>query len=201
MLKNSKRQQVINFVEERSVVRPRDLKEHGLPKDYLYMLAKEGVIEQVGRGLYQWPGRDLGRHQSLLEVGKLIPKAVVVLLSALNFHNLTTQNPHQVWLAIDRKSWRPEISYPPVRFVTMSEDALYAGIEKHLISGVSIKVSNPAKTIADCFKYRNKVGLDVALEALREGWAARKFTMNDLARYAEICRVKKIMQPYIEALV
>jgi len=201
MIQETKRQQVINLVQSLPVVRPKDLNEHDLPRDYLYVLAREGLIERIGRGLYQWPGKDLGRHQSLAEACKLAPKAVVALLSALNYHNITTQNPHQIWLAIDRKSWRPEISYPPVRFVTMSGKALHEGIETHSIDGVPIKVFNPAKTVVDCFKYRNKVGLDVALEALREGWSARKFTMGELLHYAEICRVKKIMQPYMESLV
>lgn len=199
--KESKRQQVIELLQALSVVRPKDLQARGLPKDYLYILAGEGVIERIGRGLYQWPGKDLGRNQSLAEVSIRAPKAVVTLLSALNFHNITTQNPHQIWLAIDRKAWRPEISYPPVRFVTMSGEALHVGVETHLIDGVPIKVFNPAKTVADCFKFRNKIGLDVALEALREGWSARKFTMDELLKYAEVCRVNKVMQPYLEALV
>lgn len=201
MKEESKRQQVIDLVRGQSVIRPRDLKEHGLPKDYLYVLAQEGVIERIGRGLYQWPNKDLGRHHSLVEISKHAPKAVVALLSALNYHNMTTQNPHQIWLAIDRKAWRPEISYPPVRFVTMSAESLNSGVETHSIEGVSIKVFNPAKTVVDCFKYRGKVGLDVALEALREGWSARKFTIGELQNYAKICRVQKVMQPYLESLV
>lgn len=201
MKEESKRQQVIDLVRGQSVIRPRDLKEHCLPRDYLYVLAQEGVIERIGRGLYQWPNKDLGRHHSLVEISKLAPKAVVALLSALNYHNMTTQNPHQIWLAIDRKAWRPEISYPPVRFVTMSAESLHSGVETHSIEGVSIKVFNPAKTVVDCFKYRGKVGLDVALEALREGWSARKFTIDELQGYAKICRVQKVMQPYLESLV
>lgn len=201
MKEESKRQQVINLVRAQSVIRPRDLTERGLPKDYLYMLAREGVIERVGRGFYQWPNKDLGRHQSLAEISKLAPKAVVALLSALNYHSMTTQNPHQIWLAIDRKGWRPEISYPPVRFVTMSGESLHGGVETHSVDGVPIKVFNPAKTVVDCFKYRNKVGLDVALEALREGWSSHKFTLDELLRYAKICRVQKVMQPYLESLV
>jgi len=199
--KESKRQQVIELLQELSVVRPKDLQEHGLPKDYLYILAREGLIERISRGLYQWPEKDLGRNQSLAEVCKRAPKAVVALLSALNFHNITTQNPYQIWMAIDRKSWRPIISYPPVRFVTMSGEALHAGVETHYIDDIPIKVFSPAKTIVDCFKYRNKLGLDVALEALKEGWNKRRFTMDELYRYAEICRVKKVMQPYLESLV
>jgi len=201
MKEKSKRQQVIDLVRAQSVIRPRDLKEHSLSKDYLYILAQEGVIERVGRGLYQWPNKDLGRHHSLVEVSKLAPKAVVALLSALNYHNMTTQNPHQTWLAIDRKAWRPKISYPPVRFVTMSADSLNSGVETHSIEGVPIKVFNPAKTVVDCFKYRGKVGLDVALEALREGWSVRKFTIDELQYYAKICRVQNVMQPYLESIV
>lgn len=201
MKQDTRRQQVINLVQALSVIRPKDLTDRGLPKDYLYMLAQEGVIERTGRGLYQWPDKDLGRHQSLAAISKLAPKGVVTLLSALNFHDMTTQNPHQIWLAIDRKSWRPEIAYPPVRFVTMSAETLRAGVETHSIDGVPVNVFSPAKTVVDCFKYRNKVGLDVALEALREGWRARKFTLDELLRYAEICRVKKVMQPYLESLV
>ena len=201
MSNDSKREQVIEFIQAQSVVRPRDLTARGLPKDYLYLLEKEGVIERVGRGLYQWPNKDLGRSQSLVEVCKLTPNAVVALLSALNYHNMTTQNPHQVWLAIDGKAWRPTISYPPVRFVTMTGEALHAGVDEHSIDGVVIKVFSPAKTVVDCFKYRNKIGLDVALEALREGWSSRKFTIDELLHYAEICRVKNVMQPYIESLV
>lgn len=197
----SKRQQVINFVRENSLVRPRDLKEMNLPQNYLQVLAREQIIEKLGRGLYQWPGKDLGEFQSLVEVSKLAPKAVVTLLSALNFHKMTTQNPHEIWLAIDRKDWRPVISYPPVRYVTMSSDALHEGVERHNIDNVVIQVFCPAKTVVDCFKYRNKIGLDVALEALRDGWSDRKFTMDELLKYAKICRVKKIMQPYLESLV
>jgi len=167
----------------------------------IFILAQEGVIGRIGRGLYQWPNKDLGRHHSLVEISKLAPKGIVALLSALNYHNMTTQNPHQIWLAIDRKAWRPEISYPPVRLVTMSAESLHSGVETHSIEGMSIKVFNPAKTVVDCFKYRGKVGLNVALEALREGWSARKFTIDELQNYAKICRVQKVMQPYLESLV
>jgi len=197
----SKRQQVINFVQENSLVRPRDLKNINLPQDYLHILAREQIIERLGRGLYQWPGKNPGEFQSLVEVSKLAPKAIVTLLSALNFHRMTTQNPHEVWLAIDRKDWRPVISYPPVRYVTMSSDALHEGVERHNIDNVVIQVFCPAKTVVDCFKYRNKIGLDVALEALRDGWSDRKFTMDELLKYAKICRVKNVMQPYLESLV
>ena len=124
----------------------------------------------------------------------------MALLSALNFHELGTQNPFEVWLAIDRKARRPSIDYPPIRFVTMSHTGLGEGVERHEIDGVTVTVFCPAKTVADCFKYRNKIGLEVALEALKAGWQARKFTMDELLKYARLCRVANVMQPYMESL-
>ena len=197
----SKKQQVIEFMKQNSVVRPRDLVRIGLPRDYLYQLALEGKVVKVGRGLYQWPASDTGRHQTLVEVAKKVPNGVVALLSALNFHELTTQSPYEVWLAIDRKARQPVVEHMAIRFVYFSGEAMQQGVEEHRISGVTVKVFSPAKTVADCFKYRNKIGLDVALEALREGWREKRFSMNELYRYASICRVQKVMQPYLEALV
>ena len=128
-------------------------------------------------------------------------EAVVALLSALSFHDLTTQNPHEVWLAIDRKGWRPKIQYPPVRFVTMSRQLMSEGVENHTVDGADLHVFSAARTVVDCFKYRNKIGLEVALEALREGWREKRFAIDELVRYAELCRVKNVMQPYLESLV
>lgn len=200
MQTTSKRQQVINIAKQQAVVRPRDLVAKGLPKDYLSQLTIEGILEKIGRGLYQWPDREISSHQSLIEVAKLAPKGVISLLSALSFHDLTTQNPFEVWLAIDRKARKPIIDYPPVRFITMSKEGLESGAELHNIEGVEVKVFCAAKTVADCFKYRNKIGLDVAIESLKEGWKARKFTMDELQKYAKVCRVARVMQPYIESL-
>ena len=196
----TKRQQVIDFAKQHSVVRPRDLAEFGLPKDYLNQLSQDGILLRIGRGLYQYPEYSFSAHQSLVEVAKLAPKGVISLLSALSFHELGTQNPFEVWLAIDRKGWRPTIKYPPVRYVTMSHENLCAGVDIYQIDGVGVKVFCPAKTVADCFKYRNKIGLDVAIEALKEGWKDRKYTMDELSKYATICRVAKVMQPYMETL-
>jgi predicted transcriptional regulator of viral defense system len=151
--------------------------------------------------MYQWPERKAGNNESLIEAVKQVPRAVVALLSALSFYGFTTQSPHEVWLAIDRKAWQPKIQYPPVRFVSMSGSLMDEGIESHKVEGIEIKVFNPARTVADCFKYRNKIGLDVALEALREGWREKRFTMDELIHYGELCRVKNVMQPYLESLV
>ena len=197
----TKLQQVIAFMHQQTVVRPKDLVEAGLPKDYLYQLAKDGVVEKLGRGLYQLPNSEITEWSSYIEVQSRVPKGVFCLLSALVFYNIGTQNPHKLWMAISNKAWRPEFDYPPVRYITMSGVALDQCIETHRIEGVDIRVYSAAKTVADCFKFRNQVGLDVALEALKEGWRENKFTMDELMDCAEICRVRKIIQPYVESIV
>jgi predicted transcriptional regulator of viral defense system len=142
-----------------------------------------------------------GRANWFVEVAKLAPQAVVCLLSALRFHDLTTQSPFDVWIAIDRKAWRPRIDYPPLRVFRFSGAALTEGVETHSIDGVRVRVYSPAKTVADCFKYRNKIGLDVALEALRDTWRSRRATMDDLVRFSRICRVGHVMRPYLDSLL
>jgi predicted transcriptional regulator of viral defense system len=144
---------------------------------------------------------EISQHQSLLEAARQVPNGVVTLLSALAFHEFTTQNPSVIWMAIDGKARTPRVSYPPIRFIKMSTPFMSEGVEEHIIQGVTIKVFSPAKTVADCFKFRNKIGLDVALEALKEGWRGKKFKRPELLHYAESCRVKKIMMPYVEAVV
>lgn len=201
MKNTTKKQQVIDYVRQHSLVRPNELEALGLPRVYLYQLAKEGVIDHVGHGLYQWPDTQVDNHAALSEAAKKVPKGVICLLSALSFHEFTTENPFEVWMALERKSWRPRVDYPPVRFVFMSGEAMEEGIDVHRLNGVDVRIFNPAKTVADCFKYRNKIGLDVALAALKEGWNSRRFTIDELMHYAEICRVKNVIRPYMEALV
>lgn len=128
------------------------------------------------------------------------PKGTICLLSALRFHEIGTQVPHKVWIALDRRAATPRLEQPKIQVVRFSGFALTEGIESHTIAGVHVRIYNPAKTIADCFKYRNKLGLEVALEALKEGLRSRKASMDELWKYAKICRVAKIMQPYMEAL-
>jgi predicted transcriptional regulator of viral defense system len=128
-----------------------------------------------------------------------VPKAVICLLSALQFHDLTTQLPHKVWIAVDRKAQKPRTSLP-VNIVRFSADILNKGIEKHMIEGVELKITNPAKTVADCFKYRNKIGLDVVMEALSDCVKKRKATRDEIWRYAKLCRVANVIRPYMEAM-
>ena len=192
-------QQILEIVAEAGVLRPRDLDAHGIPRIYLSRLCERGLLDRVGRGLYVVPDADVSEHHTLAEAGKRVPHGVVCLLSALRFHGLTTQSPSEVWLAIANKAWRPQVDYPPLRFVRFSERTLEAGVEEHSIEGVLVRIYNPAKTVADCFKYRNKIGLDVALEALRDCRRQRRCTNDELWRYAKICRVANVMRPYMEA--
>ena len=192
---------VLELVKKAGILRPRDLEPYGLPRTYLSRLHAAGMLQRIGRGLYVLPDASVSEHRSLAEACKRVPKGVICLLSALRFHELTTQSPYEIWLAIGEKSWRPRVEYPPMRIVHFSPATLDAGVEGHQIEGVTVQVFTPAKTVADCFKYRNKIGLDVAIEALRECWRTRRCTMDDLWQYAKICRVQNVMRPYLESLV
>lgn len=157
-------------------------------------------MEQAGRGLYRLPSAVVTENHALVAVAKRIPHGVICLLSALQFHELGTQAPFEVWMAIDGKAWQPQVDYPPVRFFRFSGASLTAGVEEHLVEGVPIRVYGPAKTVADCFKFRNKIGLDVAIEALR-AFRATKGSLDELWHFAKIDRVANVMRPYLEALV
>lgn len=191
---------VLELVRKAGVLRPRDLDPYDIPRTYLSRLCAAGKLQRIGRGLYVLPESGATEHHSLAEACKRVPKGVVCLLSALRFHDLTTQAPFEVWLAIGEKAWRPRLEYPPLRIVRFSQTALRAGVEEHQIEGVTVQVYSPAKTVADCFKYRNKIGLDVAIEALRECRRARRCSMDDLWHYADICRIRNVMRPYLESL-
>lgn len=196
----TKTDKVLELVRKAGVLRPRDLDPYNIPRTYLSRLCAADKLQRIGRGLYVLPGNGATEHHSLAEACKRVPKGVVCLLSALSFHELTTQAPFEVWLAIGEKAWRPRLEYPPLRVVHFSKTALNAGVEEHQLEGVNVHVYSPAKTVADCFKYRNKIGLDVAIEALRECRRARHCTMDDLWHYAAICRVRNVMRPYLESL-
>jgi predicted transcriptional regulator of viral defense system len=183
-----------------TLLRSRDLTAQGFNRVQVQQAVQSGLLERAGRGLYRPPGADITENHTLAEVGKQIPHAIVCLLSALTFHRLTTQSPHQVWLALGHKTWSPRAHHVGLRIVRLSGPALHEGVDTHTVEGVPLRVYNPAKTVADCFKFRNKIGLDVALEALRETWRARRATMKDLEHYARVDRVAKVMRPYFESL-
>ena len=183
----------------KSVTR-RDIAAAGIHTQALCRLVKDGALERVSRGRYRLPDAPVTEHHGLALAAAAVPKGVVCLISALNFHGIGTQVPAEVWIALDRRTRRPALRYPPLRVVRFGGSALSEGIEGHSIEGVAVRVYNVAKTLADVFKYRNKIGLDVALEALREGWRDRRFKMDDIYRYARVCRVERVMRPYLESL-
>ena len=191
---------VLEIVRRLGVLRPRDLDAYGLPRIYLNRLHDRNLLHRVGRGLYVVADLEATEHHTLAEACKRVPHGVLCLLSALQYHGLTTQSPFEVWMAIERKARLPMVNRPVMRFVRFSGRALTEGIEEKQIEGVAVKVYNPAKTVVDCFKYRNKIGLDVALEALRDCFRIRKCTMDELSYYAQVCRVEKVMKPYLEAI-
>jgi predicted transcriptional regulator of viral defense system len=184
---------------KQSVVRSRDLEQYGIPRVEISRLCRQGMVHRIGRGLYRLANAEVTEHQTLAEVAKAVPNAVVCLLSALRFHGLTTQVPFEVWVAIDIKAHRPKTDLP-LKVVRFSGPALNEGIEVDQVEGVAIRIYSLPKTIADCFKYRNKIGLDVALEALRECRKSGRCSIDYLWRYAKVCRVSNIMRPYLEAL-
>lgn len=194
-------EKILQLARERGILRSRDLALFGIRREWLGRLVREGSLVRIGPGLYSLTDADFGQHQALVEAAVRAPHAVVCLLTALRFHEIGMQDPFEVWLAIDRKARLPRIDYPPLRIVRFSGEPLTAGVEQHVIGGVTVKVYCPAKTVADCFKYRNKIGLDVTMEALRDCLRQRKCTVDDLWHYAEICRVINIMRPYLEAMV
>lgn len=196
----SKSELVLDLARRVGVVRPRDLDAHEIPRIYLTRLVRRGLLERVGRGLYTLPDAEVSEHRTLAEAARQVPHGVVCLLSALRFHELTTQNPFEVWMAVHHKAWSPRSEGPPLRIVRMSGSAFDSGVEPHQIEGVTVRVYGAAKTVADCFKFRSKVGLDVALEALRDYRRAYPAGMDDLWRYAKICRVSAVIRPYLEAL-
>jgi predicted transcriptional regulator of viral defense system len=199
-MKKAKIDQVIEIVKTLGILRPRDLDAHAVPREYLIRLSGQGRLEKLGRGLYQIPQADMTENHSLAEASKKVPHGIICLLLALRFHGLTTQLPFEVWLAIDRKARIPKMEGLKLRVSRFSKEARGAGVEEQVIEGVKVRVFSPAKTVADCFKYRNKIGLDVALEALRDCRRQRKCANNELWHYAKLLRVSNVMRPYLEAI-
>ena len=182
------------------LTRTRELEHQGYTRPHIRTLVERGVLEQISRGLYRLAERAPDEHFTMLAVTARVPQAIICLLSALRFHEIGTQSPHEIWIAIDRKARKPRLAGLPVRVVRFSGIALKAGVEDRLIGERKVRITSPARTVADCFKYRNKIGLDVALEALREAWRGKRVTSDEMWRYAQVCRVSNVMRPYLESL-
>jgi predicted transcriptional regulator of viral defense system len=196
----SRGDQILRLARQQGVLRARDLAAHGIAREHLRRLERRGLLARTARGLYVLPDAPVSATRQLAEAARRVPNGIICLLSALRIHDLTTQAPPEIWLAIDPKAHRPRVADLPLRIVRFSGPALREGIEIRTIDGVPVRVYNAAKTAADLFKYRNKIGLDVALEALRDLWGQRRVTIDELWRYAQVCRVTTVMRPYLEML-
>jgi predicted transcriptional regulator of viral defense system len=191
---------IAKLAKAAGVLRPRDLDAHGIARQYLRLAEQRGLVVRSGRGLYTPADAAITEFHTFAEAAKRTPRGVICLLSALRFHDIGTQNPFEVWMAIGEKDRRPRSENPRTRIVRFSKRSLEFGRKTHHIEGIPIHIYSVAKTVADCFKYRNKIGLDVALEALRESIRSRKATNADLWQAAKVCRVANVMRPYLEAL-
>jgi predicted transcriptional regulator of viral defense system len=186
-------QKIMQYVGQHGMVRPRDIEAIGLPREYLVRLHRQGKLNRPGRGIYTLPDAAVTERHSYAEVAKRVPEAVICLLSALTFHEITTQSPPSVWIALGKGARTPALTSPSLRMVRLSGPSLTEGIENHRVEGVPIRVYSAAKTVADCFKFRNKIGLDVAMEALKD-------SLRQKNRYAKVCRVSNVIRPYMETL-
>jgi predicted transcriptional regulator of viral defense system len=196
------KEKLLEFARERKIFRTRDAETIGgaSSRVYLQRLIAEGKLTKAGHGLYSIAENNFTEMQDFLEVAVKVPRGVLCLLSALRFHELTTQNPFEVWLAIENKMRTPKVETVPVRIFHFAPAVYEAGIEIHRIEGVEIKVYSAAKTVADCFRYQSTVGFDVAIEALRGAWEKRKATMDELYYFAKVRNIQNKMLPYLRTL-
>ena len=178
-----------------------DAIKHGITRYMLYSLRDKGIVEQISRGIYRLTDLPPLGNQDLVAVSLRAPNAVICLVSALSYHELTTQIPHIVSVAVPRKGHPPLIDYPPTQVHRFSEAAYQTGIEEHMIDGINIKIYSPEKTLVDCFKYRNKIGMDIVLEAIKFYRARKQFDAKKILKYAKICRVERAITPYLETII
>src|ERR1039458_9381000 len=194
-------ERVLEMASRLALGRPHDFEARGIARETLLRLYRRGLLVRPARGVYALAESPVTEHHSPAVPPQAVPRSVVCLLSALRFHGLTTQDPHEVWIAIDLKAHKPSLASPALRVVRFSGRALVEGVEAHEIEGVRVQVYGAAKTVGDCFKYRHKIGIDVAIEALRDVLRSRKATVDEIHRFAKVCRVANVMQPYLESAV
>lgn len=196
----SKEQAVIDLAKKLGTIRIKDLLDRGIHPEFARRLVSKEILIRSERGLYTLADSEITEHHDFALVGKRLPKGVICLTSALRFHSIGTQLPRKIWLALEKGSAQPRLSYPPISLVRLSGPSFSEGIDEHKIEGVVVRIYNPAKTVADCFKFRNRIGLEAAIEAVRECFHERKATSDEIYHYAKICRVWNVMKPYLEAI-
>lgn len=197
----TERQRLLRLARDRTVLTTQEVDREGIHRQVLTRLVRDGKLERIERGQYRMPEAELSEHHGLVVASVAVPHGVICLLSALAFHGVGTQLPSRVWIAIERRRRLPKVDSPPVEVVTLSGSSFHQGIEVHRLEGREVRIYGLAKTLADVFKFRNKIGLEVALEALRDAWRERRIDLDEVDRYARICRVQEVMRPYVEALV
>ncbi len=194
------KEHALRLIEKYGLARPKDLEARGITRAQLSRLVRDGLVRREARGIYVVAHHALSAEHTLAQVAKRVPEGVFCLLTALRLHGLTTQSPAEVWVALPEKARRPQLDYPSLRIARFAGDALTEGIEERRAEGVTLRVYSAAKTVADCFKYRNKIGIDVAVEALRDFSRKHRGGATELARFARICRVARVIQPYLDAI-
>ncbi|MCC6764436.1 MAG: type IV toxin-antitoxin system AbiEi family antitoxin domain-containing protein [Deltaproteobacteria bacterium] len=194
------KERALRLIEQKGITRPRDLAAYDITRAQLARLVDQGLVVREARGVYVAARHSITAEHTLAQVATRVPDGIFCLLTALRLHGLTTQSPAEVWVALPEKARRPRLDYPRLRIARFSGEALTEGIEERRAEGVTLRVYSAAKTVADCFKYRNKIGIDVAVEALRDFSRKHRGGANDLARFARICRVARVMQPYLDAI-
>jgi len=200
MPETSRERALLRLLERQGLARPKDLEARGITRAHLSRLVGDGLVRRESRGIYVLAEHAPTAEHTLAQVAKRVPEGVFCLLTALRLHGLTTQSPAEVWVALPEKARRPRLDYPRLRIARFTGEALTEGIEERRVEGVTLRVYSAAKTVADCFKYRNKIGLDVALEALRDAWNGKRMTSDEIWHYAKIDRVANVMRPYLESL-
>jgi predicted transcriptional regulator of viral defense system len=192
--------QILEYAQHRRMLRAADLREQGWSPQLLLRLHQRGELQRVSRGLYSLPHVEVTEHHTLVEVCQRVPKGVLCLLTALQYHGIGTQQPSAVWLALPEGTQAPALDYPTLRIARLRGEAYSEGIQTVTEHGAPIRVYSVAKSVTDCFKFRNKIGIDVALEALKDAWHSKRVTMAELRHFAKINRVERVMQPYLEAV-
>jgi len=196
----SKRDKARQLLSDHGMLRAREFEEHGISHSYIAKLADDGDLQRLARGVYATADHKATEHHDLAIIQKRIPHAVFCLRTALRFHELTTALPNRVHIAVERTKGEPTLEWPPLEVFHISESQFVAGIETHkLREGPTIRMYSPARTVADCFKFRNRLGLDLALEALEDCLSQDRCTVDELLEFADVCRVKNVIRPYIEA--
>jgi len=191
----------LELVARNGLVRPKELEGYGIAREHLRRLEKKGLLVKSARGVYRVANAPVSGQYGLAEVSKRVPGCVICLLSALQFHEIGTELPAKTWIALRRGAWHPHIDYPPIEIVTFSHKLIEEGITMNVIDGVNVKITSVARTVADCFKFRNKIGIDVALESLKEVLNNKRCSVDELSIMARLCRVGKVIRPYMEALL